>query len=313
MGVHVEARRAAARAAKPMVCYAVEQLPPKKGGDELYAALRTAVADGQATRELSLTIPACDARSWRVPAGWLWRIACTEGPQVADMNCWAWPLGTGERFYSSKTRQLHATHLSVGDRLWSSFPFLRPLATIVEDTISYGFDADGAGVHDVIGSRCDPYTHHLLTHATSAEATAAPPSSSAGDATAPPALAPADCCCHSNLTRQALRDGLGEGDVHDVLNVFMCTGFTKDTHQYFAKPSPVAPGDYLEFLAETDLLVSASACPQGDVSLACGGGGAPRTFPLGVEVWKPLDGLLAAAGWMPSEPSEYAGGHGLRE
>lgn len=42
-------------------------------------------------------------------------------------------------------------------------PFLRPLATIVEDTIDYGFDEDGAGVHDVIGSRCDPYTNHLMT------------------------------------------------------------------------------------------------------------------------------------------------------
>ena len=59
--------------------------------------------------------------------------------------------------------QIHATHLSRGDRLWSNMPYLRPLATIVEDTIDYGFDEDGAGVHDVIGSRCDPYTNHLMT------------------------------------------------------------------------------------------------------------------------------------------------------
>ena len=31
--------------------------------------------------------------------------------------------------------------------------------------------------------------------------------------------------------------------VHDVLNVFMCTGFTKDTHQYFMKASPVCRGE----------------------------------------------------------------------
>jgi hypothetical protein len=70
------------------------------------------------------------------------------------------------------------------------------------------WDSDGAGVHDVIGSRCDPYTNWLMT--------------GGGEA---------HTCCHSNLTRQALRDGLQESDVHDVLNVFMCTGFTKDTHQ----------------------------------------------------------------------------------
>ena len=73
---------------KPMVCYAVESLPPKRGGDGLYEQLRTAVSDGNATLHERITIPACDAASWRVPAGWMWRIVCTEGPQVADMNVW---------------------------------------------------------------------------------------------------------------------------------------------------------------------------------------------------------------------------------
>lgn len=284
------ARRAVTRAAKPVVCYAVEGLPAKKGGEELYASLRTAVADGNAMLEEELTIPPHDARSWHVPAGSLWRIVCTEGPQVADMNCWS-SSNPAERFYSSKTRQLHATHLTTGDRLWSNMPYLRPLATIVEDTISYGFDDDGAGVHDVIGSRCDPYTNWLLTGGV--------------------ANAEMNTCCHSNLTRQATRDGLAETDVHDVLNVFMCTGFTRGTHQYFTKPSPVEVGDYLEFIAETDLLVSASSCPGGDMSEVCQPGGATATHPLGVEVWRPRDGMLEAAGWAPSEVSGYAGRHGL--
>ena len=52
------------------------------------------------------------------------------------------------------------------------------MATITRDTLDwYGFDADGAGVHDVIGTRCDPYTNRLLT---------------GGDY---------HHCCHSNLTR----------------------------------------------------------------------------------------------------------------
>ena len=278
MATATAARRALARATKPLVCYHVEGLPQKKGGNTLYEKLRTAVASGEATLKESLVIPACDARSWKVPAGWLWRIVCTEGPQVADMNCWNLN-DTNERFYTSKTRQMHATHLTTGDRLWSNMPYLRPLATITEDTISYGFDEDGASCHDVIGSRCDPYTNHMLSGETM------------------------NTCCHSNLTRQALRDGLLESDVHDVLNVFMCTGFTKDTHQYFTKPSPVVVGDYIEFLAETDLLVSASACPQGDVSVACAGGQEPTTYPLGVEIYQPSEGLLESAGWEPSEPS----------
>lgn len=58
-----------------------------------------------------------------------------------------------ERFYASKTRQLHASHLKAYDRLWSCFPYMRPLATITRETIEYGIDKDGASVHDVIGSR----------------------------------------------------------------------------------------------------------------------------------------------------------------
>jgi len=279
-------RKEITRQTKPILCYNIDSIPPKKGGDVLYSALRTAVKDNIATLVTKLTIPAKDARSWKVPAGHLWRIVCTHGSQVADMNCWSLS-NPKERFYSSKTRQIHATHLTTGDRLWSNMPYLRPLATITEDTIAYGFDEDGAGVHDVIGSRCDPYTHHLMT----------------GE--------DYNCCCHSNLTRAAKLDRLDEMDVHDVLNVFMCTGFTRDTNQYFTKPSPVEVGDYIEFIAETDLLVSASTCPQGDVSLACGGDGEPVTYPLGVEIYKIDEAWLKERGWMPSEISGYAGKHGL--
>jgi uncharacterized protein len=109
------------------------------------------------------------------------------------------------------------------------------MATIVADTLGwYGKDAFGGSVHDVIGTRCDPYTHHLLSGGQYHH------------------------CCHSNLTR-ALCDATGlplpeaETHVHDVLNVFMCTGFTRDTGQYFMKASPVRPGDYLEFFAEIPL------------------------------------------------------------
>jgi uncharacterized protein YcgI (DUF1989 family) len=47
-------------------------------------------------------------------------------------------------------------------------------------------------------------------------------------------------CCHSNLTRalataRNLPLEAAEIHVHDVMNVFMCTGFTRDTHQYFMK------------------------------------------------------------------------------
>ena len=89
--------------------------------------------------------------------------------------------------------------------------------------------------------------------------------------------------------------------------------FTKDTHQYFTKPSPVEVGDYIEFLAEIDLLVSASTCPQGDVSIACGDDAEPVVYPLKVEVYKLNDKekYLTGKGWKPSPKNGYSGNHGI--
>ena len=40
--------------------------------------------------------------------------------------------------------------------------------------------------------------------------------------------------------------------------------------QYFAKASPARQGDYIEWVADLNLLVALSACPFGDVSTPCG-------------------------------------------
>ena len=269
----------ARRAVPPVVCYTVDRLPP------LDAAWYDRVRDGAGVVE-TLEVPPRDGRAFHVPAGHLFRIVCTEGPQVGDLNLWH-AHDLGERFFSGKTRQLHATHVTTGDRLWSSLPALRPMATITHDTLGwYGWDADGAGVHDVIGTRCDPYTNRLL-HGVDYHH-----------------------CCHSNLAR-ALAAATGmtpveaERHVHDVLNVFMCTGFTRDTHQYFMKASPVRPGDFIEFFAEIDLLAALSTCPGGD----CGSShssDAAACHPLRVEVLRPREGALD--GWMPPPRSGYASG-----
>lgn len=249
------------RAIAPVICYPSDTLPdPDLPG--LFAARQMARKSGECL------VPAREGRCFRVPAGHFFRVTSIEGPQVGDMNLWS-AADPRERFYSGKTRALHGTHLTRGDRLWSVFPWLRPMATVVQDTLEwYGIDEHGGSVHDVIGTRCDPYTHHLL---------------SGGHAY--------HHCCHSNLTN-ALIDELGldramaEPLVHDVLNVFMCTGFTRDTGQYFMKASPVRPGDYIEFYAEIDLIGGLSACPGGD----CGAehsSDAAACHPLLVEIFAP--------------------------
>ncbi|WP_209506504.1 MULTISPECIES: DUF1989 domain-containing protein [unclassified Ruegeria] len=231
-----EARRSVA----PVICYPNDALP-RPDLPWMRSVRQRAAKTGE------VLVPPREARCFDVPAGHFFRITSVEGPQVGDLNLWN-RNDLSERFYSGKTRALHGTHLTIGERMWSSFPHLRPMATIIADTLEwYGIDAYGGSVHDVIGTRCDPYTGNLLSGTQYHH------------------------CCHSNLTR-ALADYLNipmdeaEPAVHDVLNVFMCTGFTRDTGRYFMKASPVRPGDYLEFFAEIDLLGNLSACPGGDCS-----------------------------------------------
>jgi len=269
------------RAIAPVICYPVEDLP--QPDLQLY---QTARLRAQKTDEV--LVDPREASMFRVPASHFFRITSVEGPQVGDFNLWN-AQDLSERFYSGKTRALHGTHLTVGDRMWSSFPNMRPMATIIEDTLSwYGIDAFGGSVHDVIGTRCDPYTGNLLTGTRYHH------------------------CCHSNLTR-ALADHLeipraeAEPMVHDVLNVFMCTGFTRDTGQYFMKASPVRPGDYLEFFAEIDLLGGLSACPGGDCSSVHSSDTA-ACYPLLVEVFEPPEGALGE--WCSPDLNGYDGSHG---
>ena len=270
------------KAVAPVICYPTHSLPQPDLA--FYRALRAAAKPSEA-----VLVPPREAATFNVPRGGFFRISSIEGPQVGDLNLWN-AHNLSERFYSGKTRALHGTHLTTGDRMWSAFPHLRPLATIIKDTLDwYGIDEFGGSVHDVIGTRCDPYTHALLSE---------------GDLY--------HHCCHSNLTR-ALADHLdvplkeAEAHVHDVLNVFMCTGFTRDTGQYFMKASPVRPGDYLEFFAETDLLGALSACPGGDCS-AQHSSDMAECYPLLVEVF--TSDPAALANWHSPLDSPYDGSHG---
>lgn len=271
----------ARRAVPPVICYPNHTLP--KPDMALYSRARAAA---QKTAEVQ--VPPRQAATFHVPAGGFFRITSIEGPQVGDLNLWN-ANDLAERFYSGKTRALHGTHVTTGQRLWSSFPMLRPMATITTDTLGwYGKDAYGGSVHDVIGTRCDPYTGNLL------------------------AGSQYHHCCHSNLTR-AVADEIGlplasaEPLVHDVLNVFMCTGFTRDTGQYFMKASPVRPGDYLEFFAEIDLLGALSACPGGDCSAEHSSDSA-ACYPLLVEVFETP--AAALEGWQSPPPNGYDRSHG---
>ena len=93
----------------------------------------------------------------QIPAGCICRISIVDGPQVGDLNLWNLH-DPRERMWAARTRQLQAAHVTIYDRLWSNLPFLRPLCTLIDDTLkNYGVDSEGGRVHDLLGTRCDPY------------------------------------------------------------------------------------------------------------------------------------------------------------
>ena len=267
---------------KPIICYPIDNLK-----DYNLSKLHNIRKSLKNIREI--IIPPRDAKTFEIKKGQFFRIESIEGPQVGDLNIFQ-ANNLEEKFYSGKTRALYGTHLSTGDKMLSCFPYLRSLATITWDTLDwYGYDKYGGSVHDVIGTRCDPYTSKLLSNNEY------------------------HYCCHSNLTRALVNEkGIkideAEKLVHDVLNVFMCTGFTSDTKQYFMKSSPVRPGDYLEFFAETNLLGVLSTCPGGD----CGSEHSSdkvKCYPLKVSILTAPEDLLKDL--TISQISSYSKNHGL--
>ena len=158
------------RAVRPVICYPNDTLPDPD--------LRELNKNKKAlTLIKKIIVEPREGACFSVKSSQFFRIISSKGPQVGDLNLWA-ENNLNEMFYSGKTRALHGSHVSTGDRLWSNFPHLRPMATITADTLDwYGIDKYGGSVHDVIGTRCDPYTNKLLSGCDY------------------------DNCCHSNITR----------------------------------------------------------------------------------------------------------------
>lgn len=250
---------------------------------------RVATAPGRTvTRQFE--VPVRDGRAWPVPAGSLFRISTVDGPQVGDLNVWSLD-NPRERFWAARTRQLQRSSVTAFDRLWSCLPYLRPLVTVTSDTLAE--HPASLAIHDLLGSRCDPYVNRMFTGLD------------------------VDHYCHSNLVRAVEPFGLGEFDVHDVLNVFQFAGLNFNG-EYFFSDCPARPGDHIEFFAETDVLVALSACPGGDLSVPMWGPDAAtpseqleHCHPLGVEVIEIDPDLLAE--WRSPRSSAYAGQHGLSD
>lgn len=171
-----------------------------------------------------------------------------------------------------------------------------PYATDAETGLR-GRDRHGGQVHDLLGTRCDPYVSKMLA--------------SDGTHDGPEY----DFHCHSNLTRAVLSYGLTEFDVHDVINLFQVTGLDEQG-RYCMQACPAEKSDFIELFAEMDLLLALSTCPGGDLSQWEYGEGANERMrvccrSLKVEVFE-MEDPDASGAWKPWAFVPYSGRHGIR-
>jgi uncharacterized protein YcgI (DUF1989 family) len=172
-------------------------------------------------------IPARHGAALEVTRGQALRVVDVEGEQVGDLVCFNRDELT-ERYSSQNTILYNRTiYPRVGAVLVSDRG--RPMLRLVRDTV---------GVHDLIcGSCSDEYYRDRLAHA-------GPHRS-----------------CRSNLAEAMAPWGIEIQDVPFSFNVFMRWPVQADG-TVRPMPAPSRPGDYVDFLAEMDLVVANSACPS---------------------------------------------------
>ena len=162
------------------------------------------------------------------------RVVLPEGPQVVDMDVFNRDNLT-ERFSSSRTRSHGPVHLTTGNGMYSISPWERIMFMITEDSVRHQPNPLGAVSHDLLYGRC---SRKLRMERFGTDTPG----------------------CQEYIAAAIAKYGLGQGDVHDPLNIFMNTGVDEKDNLFFVDPDAVA-GDYIELRAEMNCLVAVSICP----------------------------------------------------
>ena len=193
-------------------------------------------------------IPAAEGKAFVVKKGQLLRIVALEGKQVADIIFFN-ANDYKEVFNTSMTVVFNEIQ-GIGNRkkvkeLYSKPPRENVMLTVLEDKV---------GCHYVDnGGRCSKRLYEFRNQ-------------------------PGHKNCQDILSEAIAPYGLTPDDVPDVFNLWMNVDIEDDMQVF--KPSLASRGDYLDLMAEMDVLVGASACPsEGIVNH-----GKPK--PLGIEIYE---------------------------
>lgn len=171
------------------------------------------------------------------------KITDLEGKQVADIVAFVRP-GLEDKLWVSNTVRLNSTvYLTTGHVLYSERS--RPLLRIVEDT---------CGRHDILAGSCNAEIDKVRYGVDGHHG------------------------CVENFLAALAPWGMLRSDIPMSFNIFMNCPVHPDGGWSIVEPVS-RPGDYITFVAETDVLVAISNCPQ-DLN-PCNGG---KLKPLGISL-----------------------------
>ena len=134
------------------------------------------------------------------------------------------------------------------------------MATCIEDTVVTQ-PPNSDYHHHLVGTHCSPEVYELKYGRTGLNG------------------------CYVNLLQGIEPFGLTELDIHDNIDVFQKMRISQEDGKKYPARSDSKPGDYIEFYAEMDLLVSISVCPNADNTQPFSVPGKHIVRPLGVEVY----------------------------
>jgi uncharacterized protein len=154
------------------------------------------------------------------------RIIDLQGQQAVDFLCYD-GNDTCDRYNAANTMKLgESIFLGKGAKLWSDRA--KPLMTIVEDT---------CGKHDTIGGCCSAEMNELRYDVKNTRN------------------------CRDTFEEALSKFGLGRDDIVGNVNFFMYVPVGPDGRMAIA-PGLSKPGDYVDLVAETDVICVISNCAQ---------------------------------------------------
>jgi uncharacterized protein YcgI (DUF1989 family) len=186
-------------------------------------------------------VPMNTGHGARVTAGQTFRLEMIQGAQIIDLDMFA--VEAAEEHYSAPTQVwAEGGRVSLFTRIWGNPPRSRPLATVIADRITFRDEGEGMRDHKAYGAHCNPHDWMLFA-----------------------GFLPNTC--YDNLRSACESVGLPQRSIHDNLNLYMKSALDPTTGRHLNVTSDAAKGDYIQFYAETDLLIAFSLCPYGDGSV----------------------------------------------